>query len=106
MNPLFLSDDSVHPLPKSAGRSIAHRHILGKYLEQQGFTESKADKTLYLRFDLFLKVSFDALRPDCRSSVVLEFGERPCDEEGRLATVPAWQELADEQRMRRHWKKQ
>jgi len=100
---LFLSDDPLHPLSKSADRSIAHRRILGKYLEQQGFTESEADGTLYLRFDLFLKVGFDSLRPDCRPSIVLEFGERTCDEEGRLAAVPAWQELPDWQRMRRCW---
>lgn len=99
----FLSND---PFRKSASQSIPCRRILGNYLEHQGFTESDAtgiDGNLYTRFDLFLQVSLDASGPDCLPSVTLEFGERPCDEEGRLAKVPIWHGLPEKQRTRKQW---
>jgi len=98
MNPpaSFLSDNPTRHLPESVSPSVICRRILGNYLEQQGFIENDGnggDEILYVRFDLFLKVTFEEPRPDYQPGVILEFGERPCDEGGHLAKTPAWHTL-------------
>ena len=84
------------------------QRIFGSYLEQKGFIEQESDLMngiLYACFDLFLEVSCDAEPSfDFSRALVLEFWERPYDEEiGCLADAPAWQELPVDSRMRGCW---
>jgi hypothetical protein len=69
------------------------RRILGRYLEENGFTEkglNEIDGLVFSRFGVFLEVSYELELVPQALTMVLGVGDKKYDEGGHPCCVPYW----------------
>ena len=71
----------------------ATRRVLGRYMEENGFSEkvlNEIDGLVYSRFGVFLEVSYELEMVPQALTMVLGIGEKKYDEGGHPCCVPYW----------------